>query len=228
MHKQQDTTQLRDVLAAIWRRRLVAAAVFVICLVVAVGYAYSQPKRYESEATIAFMPTTHQGQFANAESISELLATYAVIAQSEQNLDAAAELLGHPLTGSVGTSTAAGSWVLGVISEAPTPDDAAETAKAASDALVTEVRSSKAVVPTIITQPSASSVPVQPRPKLILLVAVVLGLIASVLISLLVDNLLIPASKSSPLDTPGPTRSTSAPDLTAAEPPDLAAAEHAT
>jgi uncharacterized protein involved in exopolysaccharide biosynthesis len=187
--------QLQDMLKIIWKRRIVVGLVFVLCVGAAAAYAYSQPKRYESAATITFMPNPHQGQgqFIPSENLSALLSTYAVITRSDQNLTAASKILGHPLTGSVSTSTAAGSWVLEIISEDSTPRGAAETAQAATQALLNSIRTNNVVIPTVVNPPVASNIPFAPRPGLTISVAVVIGLIAGVLLALLVENLRDPA-----------------------------------
>lgn len=189
MHSQSGSMQLREILGVVWRRRVVVAIVFVLFVGAAVAYAHSRPKRYESGATIAFMPSGRQGQFIPPESLSALLATYAVIARSDQNLTAASTLLGHPVPGSVSTSTEVGSWILGISSEASTPEAAAETVKATTEALVDSVRGNPEVAPTVINPAVASSVPTQPRPGLIVSVAVVIGLVAALLFAFLVESL---------------------------------------
>jgi capsular polysaccharide biosynthesis protein len=195
--------QLRDLLSIIWKRRVVVGLVFVFCVGAAAAYAYSRPKRYESAATIAFMPVTHRGQFIPSESLSELLSTYAVIAQSDQNLTAASAILGHTLTGSVSTSTSAGSWILEIISEDTSPLGAAETARAATEALINYIHGNGAVMPTIVNPPVASNTPLPPGPRLIVSVAAVLGLIAGVLLALLLENL--GSIADSPSERPAPS-----------------------
>lgn len=183
--------ELRDLLETIWERKVVVGLVFVFCVIGAAAYADSRPKQnYESTATIAFLPDLHQGQFAPPETLSALLSTYAVIAESSRNLTAASAILGHPLTGSVSTSTTPGSWILGINSEDTSPGGAAETAHAATEALFNTIHRNGVVVPTIINPPVASTTPVESRPpQLIISVAAVLGLIAGVLLVLLLDNL---------------------------------------
>jgi capsular polysaccharide biosynthesis protein len=207
--------QPRDLLNIIWRRRIVVGLVFVLCVGAAAAYAYSQPKRYEAAATITFMPNPHQGQFIPSENLSALLSTYAVIAGSDQNLTAASAILGHHLTGSVSTSTAAGSWVLEIFSEDASPRGAAETVRAATQALVNYIHSNGVVIPTIVNPPAASNVPSQPRPGLTISVAVVIGLIAGVLLALLLENLRSAAESPSELPAPGKELSDSTTELAA-------------
>lgn len=180
--------QLGDVLSTIWKRRLPAALVFIVCVAAASAYAFSQPKRYESTATIAFTPNTKQDQFLPSESLSTLLATYAAVAKSTQNREAARALLGHAVTGTLSTSTGSGSGILEIIDVDTNPQRAAETARAIAQAFINSIANNGLLVPTIVNPPVASDTPVQPRPKLIVSVAAVLGLIAAVMLALALEH----------------------------------------
>ncbi len=182
--------QFRDFLSILWRRRVVVGLVFACCVVAAAAYAYSKPKRYESTATIAFTPNPSKGQtFLPSENLSALLSTYAEVAKSNQNREAAKALLGHPVHGSISTSTGAGSGILEISDTDTSPQSAAEGANAISRAFVHSIENNGLLVPTIVNPPVASFTPLQPRPPLIISLAAVLGLIAGVLFALALDNL---------------------------------------
>lgn len=183
--------ELRDLLSIVWKRRIVVAVVFVCCLIGAAAYAFSQPeKRYESGTTIVFEPEGGQNQFLPPESLTSLLSTYAVIAQSEKNQLAATKILGHPPTGTVTTATAPGSWILQIFSEDATPRGAAETVRATTRALFHSIKDNGIVAPTVVNAPVASTTPIETRsPKLILGIAAVIGLVAGLLLALLIENL---------------------------------------
>src|SRR3984957_14508997 len=117
--------ELQDFLTLIWRRRLVVGVVFACCVIVAGAYAATRTKLYESTATIAFTPNPKQGDFLPSENLNALLSTYAAVAKSDQNLNAAAQLLGHKVSGTVSTSTGNGSGILEIIVEATSPHGAA-------------------------------------------------------------------------------------------------------
>jgi capsular exopolysaccharide synthesis family protein len=182
--------QFDDFLALIWKRRLVVAAVFVGCLVAAAAFAFTQPKRYESSTTIAFTPDPNGGQnFIPSDNLAALLSTYAAVAKSHENLDAAEKLLGHPLPGEVSTSTGAGAGILDIIGRDTDPQGAADTARAASQAFVNSLHGNGLLVPSIVNPAVADPNPLQPRPPLILSVAALLGLIGGVLLALVLERL---------------------------------------
>jgi capsular exopolysaccharide synthesis family protein len=181
--------QFSDFLSILWRRRIAVVLVFAGCVIAAAAYAYSKPKRYESTATIAFTPNPSKGQdFLPSENLSALLSTYAEVAKSDQNRLAARALLGHPLAGSISTSTGAGSGILQISGTDTSPQGAAETANAISRAFVHSIEDNGLLVPSIVNPPVASDEPLQPRPPLIVSIAALLGLIAGVLFALALDS----------------------------------------
>ncbi len=188
---------LQDLLALVWKRRVVVVVVFVLCVAAAAGYAYSQPKRYESTVTIAFTPK--QGQFIPSENLSALLSTYAAVAKSDQNRTAARALLGRRVTGTISSSTGAGSGILELIDEDTKPRRAAENVSAIAQAFVNSIASNGLLVATIVNPAVASDTPVQPRPGLIISVAAVLGLIAGVMLALALGHLRPTAETASEL-----------------------------
>ena len=77
--------RLNEILSVVWKRKLVVVLVLACCVVGAGLYAFSQPKKdYASGATIAFLPDPETKTVTSPESLSSLLSTYAVVAQSEQ------------------------------------------------------------------------------------------------------------------------------------------------
>jgi capsular exopolysaccharide synthesis family protein len=181
--------QFSDFLHILWRRRVVVVLVVVFCTAAAAVYAYKQPKRYESTATLAFTPNPKKGQlFIPTESLSALLSTYAEIAKSTQNRQAAEVLLGHRVTGALGTSTGAGSAILQVSDVNTNPREAAETANAITQALAQRIESGGLLLANLVNPPVTPSTPLQPRPPLIISVALVLGLMIGVLFALALDR----------------------------------------
>jgi capsular polysaccharide biosynthesis protein len=181
---------LRDLLTAIWRRRLVIALVLIFCVGISAVYAFSRPaENYGASATIAFLPDAKHEPSA-PESLALLLNTYAVVAESKKNLESAEEALGHPLVGNVSASPGTDSSILAISSEARSGEVAAETAKAVSKSLLAIIRQNGVVTPTVINPPVASTAPLESRsPKLVIGVAIVVGLVAGVLLALLLENL---------------------------------------
>ncbi|HEY6759989.1 MAG TPA: polysaccharide biosynthesis tyrosine autokinase, partial [Baekduia sp.] len=124
-----------------------------------------------------------------SDNLAALLSTYAAVAKSQENLTAAQRLLGHPLPGTVSTQTGANAGILEIVGEDTDPAGAAETARSAAQAFVNSLNGNGLLVPTIVNPAVASSTPLQPRPPLILTVAALLGLIAGVLLSLVLERL---------------------------------------
>lgn len=181
--------QFREFLAVIWKRRLVITVLFVVCVGLASAFAFSQPKRYESTATIAFTPSPRQGQnYLPSDNLSALLSTYATIATSEQVERRAEQLHGGPLPGKVSTSTAAGSGILEIIAKDTSPEGAAETATATARAFIDSLDDNDLLVASIVNEPAPSSTPLQPRPPLIITLAAVLAAIAAILLALLLET----------------------------------------
>src|SRR5437660_8765775 len=181
--------QFRDFVDIVWRRRLVVAVVFGLCVVAAAAYAYSKPKRYQSTATIAFTPNPAKGQnFLPSENLAALLATYAEVAKSRQTRLAAGGILGHKVSGSVSTSTGASGGILQISGTDTSPRGAEQTARAITQAFVHSLEGNGLLVANVINPPIESFSPLQPRPPLIISVAALLGLIAGVLYALLLDR----------------------------------------
>jgi succinoglycan biosynthesis transport protein ExoP len=177
--------QLHDFLTIIWKRRLMVALVFVCCVGAATAYAVSQPKRYETSATIAFTPNPRTGNsYLPSENLAALLSTYAEVAKSDQTRAAARAILGHAVPGTVSTSTSAGSGILQIFGKDTSPLGAEETASAIARAFVHSIENNALLVPSIVNPPVISYSPVQPRPTLIISVAAVIGLIAGILLAL--------------------------------------------
>jgi polysaccharide biosynthesis transport protein len=181
--------QFRDFVDIVWRRRLVVAVVFALCVVAAAAYAYSKPKRYQATATIAFTPNPAKGQnFLPSENLAALLATYAEVAKSRQTRLAAGGILGHRVSGTVSTSTGASGGILQISGTDTSPREAEQTALAITQAFVHSLEGNGLLVANVINPPVESFTPLQPRPPLIISIAALLGLIAGVLYALLLDR----------------------------------------
>jgi capsular polysaccharide biosynthesis protein len=192
--------KLKEILSVIWKRKLIVILVLVCCVAAAAAYAFSQPKKdFASSATIAFLPNPETKTVVSPESLSSLLSTYAVVAESERTLKSAEAILGHPLPGSVVASVAGGSLVLGITSQAPTGEGAAETAQAATKALIKSISGNGVFQPNVVNRPIVEAEPVESRSKkLVIAVAAIVGLIGGVLLALLIENLTAMSEGSDP------------------------------
>ena len=181
--------EFRDFVALVWKRRLVVAIVFVVAIALASAYAFTQPKKYKASATIVFTPDPKNGaDFLSPDNLSALLGTYAELAKSDQTKAKAATLLGHPLPGSISTSTEQGAGVLGISGTDTSPQGAAETARATANAFMQTIAGNGVLIASLVNPPVPPSSPEQPRPKLIISLAGVLGIIAGVLLALALES----------------------------------------
>jgi capsular exopolysaccharide synthesis family protein len=181
--------EFRDFLALVWKRRLVVLIVFVVAVAAASAYAFSQPKQYKATATIIFTPDPKQGQdFIPTDNLSALLATYAELAKSDRNKATARQILGRPLPGKIGTATVGGSGVLEISGTDTSPTGASDTARAAAQALMQNTANNGVLLSSLANPPVPPTSPEQPRPKLIISMAGVLGLIAGVLLALALES----------------------------------------
>lgn len=181
--------EFRDFLALVWKRRLVVAIVFVAAIGLAAIYSFSQHKEYKSTATIIFTPDPKNGaDFLSPDNLNALLGTYSELAKSDQTKAKAAADLGHKLPGSISTSTVTGSGVLGISGTDTSPQGAADTARATAGALMETIAGNGVLIASLVNTPVAPRTAVSPRPKLIISMAGVLGLIAGVLLALALES----------------------------------------
>lgn len=181
--------ELKDLLAVAWKRRVAVLAVFGLTMLFAALFAFSQPKKYESTATLAMTPDVKEGQglFA-ADNLSALLGTYAETAKSTITLRRAERTLGHKLNADIDASTEAGTGILRISARSTDAQDAAVAASAVASAFSESIANSQVLDATLVDPPVASTSPVQPRPPLILLVAALLGGFAGVLLAFALEN----------------------------------------
>ena len=182
---------LREILSLAWKRRLTVLAFLGLTLVGSAAFAFTQPERYEATVTIVLQPNFDKVRgFIPSDALTTLLGTYVATVESRQNLADAASRIGHPLPGKVEASTEAGSGVLRVTGKAGDPHDALDTAQAAAGAFIARLaRTNEFVVPDLVDRGAAPTDPVQPRPKLILAAAALLGLVGGVLLALARERL---------------------------------------
>ena len=112
--------ELRELLAILWKRRLLVAFVVLATAALSAAFAFTRPPRYESASTLALTPNNQNAGFITPDTLNALVGTYAQTAQSSLILDQAEERIGGPLPGSVDTSTQAGTGILEIIGEADT------------------------------------------------------------------------------------------------------------
>jgi succinoglycan biosynthesis transport protein ExoP len=181
--------ELTDVGRILWKGRLTVLAVFLATMAFGVAFALLTPKRYESTATIAFTPDASKGpaDSLRPEDVSSLLQTYASTAKSKSTVLQAEAILGHKLPGTLGTSIQVGTGILELSDRAASPAAAVDAAVAASSAFLASLKGNGLVDAQIVDPPVADSTPVQPRPPLVLGVALFLGLAAGCMLAIALD-----------------------------------------
>jgi polysaccharide biosynthesis transport protein len=178
----------RDVLQAIWRRRLLVVAFVIVTTLFAVIFALSRAPKYESVSTLALTPSS-EGGFITPEALDAVLGTYAQTAKSTLIKEKASNTLGGPLPGSVDTGTSPGTGIMQIIGTAETGEDAALVAKTVSQAFIRYLSANKFVEPEIVDPAPVPESPVQPRPPLIIALGIILGLLGGALLAYFVEQL---------------------------------------
>jgi capsular polysaccharide biosynthesis protein len=183
--------ELRHLLEIIWERKIAVVLVCVFCTAGAAAYTLKPlNKEYESSATVAFLPGATEGQYGSTESVSALLSTYSVVAQSAKTMHAAGVILGRPITASISASaTQTGGWIVLVNGQGTSAREVAQSVNAVAEVLTKQVGAIGPLHPSIIERASAAGAPIESRPKQIILpLAALVGLFGGVLLALLIDN----------------------------------------
>jgi capsular exopolysaccharide synthesis family protein len=181
--------EFKQVVLTAWKRRWVVLWVLIVCVGVAAAFASTRAPRYQSTATIALTPSAKAGLgLVSSDNLTAVLGTYAQTAKSTLILRRAEQILGHPLPGTVDTATQAGTGILRISDTASDPSAAAAAAGAVAQAFQESIRNNQVLVPTLVDPPTASATPVQPRPPLIIGVAIVLGLFAGLAAALAIEQ----------------------------------------
>ncbi len=164
--------------------------VTTVTLVSAGLFALSLPKKYESTATIALTPDVSEGTgFIASDNLSALLGTYASTAESNINLVRAERLRGRSLNAEVDATTEEGTGILRITAKGEDPGETQIVARVAAQAFIQSLRSNPLLVAQIVDPAGLPGKPVQPRPPLILGVALLIGLLLGLLAAYAVDQL---------------------------------------
>lgn len=181
--------ELRDVARLSWKRRWVVLGVLAACLALSAAFLATQAKQYESTATLALTPATqNQTLTITPDALSALLGTYAETAKSRLLRHRAELALKRPLGGPVSTDTVAGTGILRISARAHNPETAAQNAAAVATAFRQSIAGNNVIEAELVDTPVPGDSPVQPRPKLTLAVAVILGLFGGVLLALALEQ----------------------------------------
>lgn len=181
--------ELRELARIAWRRRWIVLLVMGITLISAALFALSLPKKYESTATIALTPDASEGQgFIASDNLATLLGTYASTAESNINLVRAERLLGRPLEADVDASTEQGTGILRITAKSEDPREAQNVARVAAQAFIQSLDSNPLLVAQIVDPAGLPVDAVQPRPPLILMVALLIGSLLGLMCAYAIDQ----------------------------------------
>lgn len=180
---------LREVVTLTWKRRWLVISVLVACVLLSGAFVATQPKKYESTASLALTPNTRGQTLIAPDALAALLGTYAETAKSRLLLRRASAPPQRPLQSTIKTDTVAGTGILRIIARAASPEQAAADANAVAAAFRASIATNSLIVATLVDQALPEASPVQPRPKLTLAVAALLGLFAGVVLAFLFEQL---------------------------------------
>jgi capsular exopolysaccharide synthesis family protein len=182
--------ELKQVFLIAWKRRWVVLWVFGLCVGLAAIFAVARAPRYQSTATIALTPDPKTGQgLVSTDNLSALLGTYAQTAKSTVTLRAAEQILGHPLNASIDAGSQAGTGILHISATSSDPNRSAAAAGAVAQAFVQSIEGNQVLNATLVDPATPDATPIQPRPPLIIGVAVVLGAFGGIGAALALEQL---------------------------------------
>jgi capsular exopolysaccharide synthesis family protein len=172
------------------RRRWVVLLVFLLTTALGAAFAFSQPKRYESAATIAFTPDFENdtGFIPPTDTLDGLVQTYAQTAKSRSIRMQAEQALGSPLPGTIDTETQQGAGILRIVGKDTDPNGAAVTARVVANTFISSIDDNRLLIARVVDPALPSSTPVQPRPPLIIAVSALLGLVAGLMLALALEH----------------------------------------
>jgi succinoglycan biosynthesis transport protein ExoP len=173
----------------IWKRRMLVLLVLLGACVSSLVVGLARPSHYESTAVVALTPdVTHGTGFVSSDSLFALLGTYAESAKAKANLRRASAILHRPLPGEVETSTEEGTGIVTIVGRSTSRQGAVDTARATAQAFRASIADNRLLVPDLIDPATMPTTPVQPRPALITVIAILIALLAGSAFTLAVDR----------------------------------------
>lgn len=192
---------LGDIGRALRRRRLVFIGFVLLVLALAAAYTLTKQKEYESTTTLVISPVVGQdGPLVRPEGVSGLLATYAQVAESRGIRARADTIARRPIKGEVRTSTDPGTGILRITGRSESPDEALLVAATVGRAFRDSLLRNPLARAQIVEAPRRPTSAVEPRPILIMGVALAVALIGGILLALLAHRLLRRVESSEDLE----------------------------
>lgn len=172
----------RQLLAALWRQRLVVVVLFATTVGATYGYLQTLSPTYTATASVGVVPTNDSASVSDFNGlVSLLLPTLGEISTSSNTLSDAVRRIPDPptvsqLRGKVTATTVQNTLVLRIAVTDGDPERAALLANAVAAALPGNDPTGGLVALKIVDAANAPSTPTAPKPTLILGLGVVLGL----------------------------------------------------
>ena len=182
---------VRELLAAVWRRRLLALLVLVVELGATAAFLALAPRVYESTATISAAPS--QEALRSTGNLATLQATIARLVTTGDVLDAARRRITPTPTLAAMKDSVTGTLVTGTVLVRVTarhedPAMAARIANAVAAELPSHDPSDRVFTFALVDTARPAAAPVSPNVRIIVVIGVVLGLALAVAAALLQDN----------------------------------------
>jgi len=183
-------------LQALWRRKIVAAAVALVVLLGGATAILTRPKVYQSEATVSLYPMRGNDAAVNLYSqfVENLLTTYAQLLKSRTFLNGVAEQLsfgttGQQLQSQVSASSVPNAAVLRIQARSSNPRHAQEIATDTTSRFIATVSDGRVVNVVVTDEPQVPTSASTPDPTLALGALVIVALLFGGAAALATDRL---------------------------------------
>lgn len=182
---------VRELLGAVWRRKLLAFFVLVLELGATAAFLAFAPRVYESTATISAAPS--QAALRSTGNLATLQATIARLVTTGDVLDGARARMNRPPTLATMKEAVSGNLVTGTVLVRITarhtdPQRAADIANAVATELPLHDPSDDVFTFATVDRARPGLTPVSPNVRLIVVIGVALGLALAMSAALLQDN----------------------------------------
>lgn len=167
----------------LWRRRLISMTVAVVVFLAGIGFLRTQQKVYESTSSIGLLPvSTNAGALPNYPNlVASLIPTYIQFASSKSFLDQVAATLPFATTakdsGKVRAESVANAGVIRIVADLPNPIQASKLAGHATTVFIQQLGNNGILTFRLFDAAQIPTVPVAPKPMLVLGAAAVLAII---------------------------------------------------
>lgn len=184
--------ELGQITRVVWRHRVKAAIVFVVCMLLAIGSLATQTRIYRSTSTVALVPVDDATAIYVLSQVSIIAPLYGEGVKSTATLGEALDRMKAAPLGRISVRTFS-TPVLKIDADSTSPELAQRSAEAVTEVLVRRARDGEIGIPQLrvlaLNRPALPTSPYSPQPRLTLAFGVLLGLGLAVGASLLWENL---------------------------------------